>query len=457
MLKRVLNLLDGWKQVFVQERTARRAIEQTIASVCVVGERPIARSIAVRQRSDRNWDAEYKLYSRAHWEAQDLFVPMLRDALAFYEGDLITVGGDDLRVPKTGKKIATAHWGKDPLSPHFRVNLQWGLRFLHGSLLVPLHAREKVGARAVPVWFEEVPPPKKPAKKAPEAEWEAYRKAKRERRLAQAAVLMLRRLRAHLDTAGATDKTLLGAFDGTYCNKVVFGAELERTKVVARARKDASLCFPSRDSSRRVYDPHTFTPDQIRQETKRRWQKRRIFHGGQWREVRYKQVRNVLWRGGAGRRLLRLIVVAPTPYRRTKKGRLMYRQPAYLLTTDLDRPVEVLLQAYFDRWQVEVAHRELKSTLGLGQAQVRSTMSVPRQPALVAATYSALHLAALQEYGAGRPASLGPLPKWQREKTRASCLDLIRQVRKEVVEGYCFPPGFDLTITAESILAASST
>lgn len=173
--------------------------------------------------------------------------------------------------------------------------------------------------------------------------------------------------------------------------------------------------------------------------------------------MRYKQVSGVLWRGGCGRRPLRLLVVAPTPYRRTKTGRLLYRQPAYLLSTDPKRSSQQLLQAYFDRWQVEVAHREMKDTFGVGEAQVRSALSVPRQPALSAATYSALHLAALEDYGPRRPECLGPLPKWQREKTRPSCLDLIRQVRKEVIEGYQFPPGIDLQITATSILAAAAT
>jgi hypothetical protein len=457
MLDTVLQLLEGWKQVFAQERTALRAIEQAIASVCVVGRRPIARSIAVRQDEGAVLDADYKLFSRAPWEAQDLFIPVLERALAFFDSDLVAVGGDDTRVRKTGKKIRSAHWGRDPLSPHFHPNLQWGLRFLHGALLVPMHARAEVAARALPIWFEEVPPPQKPGRYASPEQRAAYRAAKRERRLAKAAVAMLGRLRDELDEAGAADKQLLGVFDGSYCNKVVFRAELERTHVVARARKDASLCFPYKGGGRRVYDPNTFTPEQVLKDPKRRWIKVTIFHGGAWREVRYKQVSGVLWRGGAGRRPLRLLVVAPTPYRRTKKGRLMYRQPAYLLSTDPKRSSQQLLQAYFDRWQVEVAHREMKDTFGVGEAEVRSELSVPRQPALQAATYSALHLAALEAYGPGRPECLGPLPKWQREKTRPSCLDLIRQVRKEVVEGYRFPPGIDLRITAESILAAAAT
>ena len=459
MLDRVLHLLEGWKPAFAQERTAERAIEQSISSMCVVGRRPIARSIAVRQRdySDCSWAADYKLFSRAPWEAQDLFVPILQGALALCDSDVVVVGGDDTRVRKTGKKIRTAHWGRDPLSPHFHVNLQWGLRFLHAALLVPLHTRAEVAARALPVWFEEIPPPRKPGKNASADERAAYRRAKRERRLARAAVAMLQRLRAELDEAGAADRQLLGVFDGSYANKVVFTPQLERTHVVARVRKDASLCFPCKGGGRRVYDPNTFTPEDVRLNPKRRWITISVLHGGQWRQVRYKQVSGVLWRGGAGRRPLRLLVVAPTPYRRTKTGRWMYRKPAYLLTTDPKRSSQQVLQAYFDRWQLEVAHREMKDTFGVGDAQVRSELSVPRQPALQVATYSALHLAALEAYGPRRPECFGPLPKWQREKTRPSCVDLIRQVRKQVVEGYRFPPGIDLQITAASILAAAAT
>lgn len=457
MLDNVLQLLEGWKAVFAQERTAERAIEQTIASMCVVGRRPIARSIAVREGDNGSFTADYKLFSRAAWDAQQVFVPMLGDALSFCAGNFVAVGCDDTRIRKTGKKIRTAHWGKDPLSPHFHINLQWGLRFVHGALLVPLHARSAVAARALPVWFEEVPPPRKPGKKASDEERAAYRAAKREKRLARAAVAMLERLRSELDAAGGADKQMLGVFDGSYCNKVVFRAELERTHVVARARKDASLCFAFKGAGRRVYDPVTFTPKDVEQDPQQQWMKASIFHGGMWREVRYKQVSEVLWRGGCGRRPLRLLVVAPTPYRKTKTGRLLYRQPAYLLTTDLTRSSQQLLQAYFDRWQVEVAHREMKDTFGVGEAQVRSELSVPRQPALQVATYSALHLAALKAYGTGRPESLGPLPKWQREKTRPSCLDLIRQVRKEVVERAGLGPNYDLQITAASILAAAAT
>jgi hypothetical protein len=125
------------------------------------------------------------------------------------------------------------------------------------------------------------------------------------------------------------------------------------------------------------------------------------------------------------------------------------------LTTDTETEGRELIQIYFDRWQVEVAHKELKDNFGLGQAQVRVAASVARQPVLQVATYSAMHLAALKVYGVGRPEEFGPLPRYQRDKSRASCQEMIRQIRKEVVNKAEELP-IELRISEKSILAAAT-
>jgi hypothetical protein len=81
-----------------------------------------------------------------------------------------------------------------------------------------------------------------------------------------------------------------------------------------------------------------------------------------------------------------------------------------------------------------VNHREEKDTLGVGQAQLRSRQSVPRQPALVVAAYSALLLAGILAFGPDRGAAYPQLPKWRRGAKRPSCLDLITVLRKEMVD-----------------------
>lgn len=165
----------------------------------------------------------------------------------------------------------------------------------------------------------------------------------------------------------------------------------------------------------------------------------------------------LLWSGGAGQRPLRLLVVAPTPYSTRRSGKRYYRLPAYLLTTDLESEARPVLQIYFDRWQIEVNHREEKDTLGVGQAQLWNADAVPKQPVLAVAAYSALLLAGLLAFGADRGAAFAPLPKWRRHAHRPSCLDLINVLRQDVVEHPEVMAEFDFAPTNMGLTHAAAT
>src|SRR3954467_12559429 len=314
----------------------------------------------------------------------------------------VPVALDDTRLQKTGKRIPTAFYQRDPLSPPFHVNLQWGLRFLQASLLLPLYRKHKVNARAVPVRFVAAPSLKRPGTRADQLTQQRYREQRKQQNLSQQAVRLLVGLRASLDQAGARRKALLIAGDGSFCNRTLFRTPLDRIELLCRTRADVRLCAPAPPGSRRTYDQEKFTPEQVRHDEAVLWQSVKWWHGGKRRQLRYKEVGNLLWQSGAGTRRLRLLVVAPIPYRRTKRSRLYYRRSAFLLTTDQTTPARELLQVYLDRWEIEVNHRDEKTTLGVGQAQVWSRKSVARQPALVVAAYSVLLLASLEAYGATR-------------------------------------------------------
>jgi hypothetical protein len=330
--------------------------------------------------------------------------------------------------------IKQAFFQRDPLSPPFHVNLILGLRFLQASLLVPLHKRSSVGTRALPIRFQEASRVKKPGRKGSAEEWKQYRIASRLHNLSQQFVTMAKDLRQALDNSEAAMKTLLLAVDGSFCNRTVFALVLKGVEIIARARKDAVLCFRAAIGSHRFYDVNKFTPEQVREDESIPWKETKIFYGGKRRRVRYKLLSNLFWQGGARKRTLRLLVVAPTPYRKRKSTRLYYRQPAYLLTTDLKGHAHTLLQIYFDRWQIEVNHREEKDTLGIGQAQLWNFFSVPKQPVLAVASYSALLLASLLAFGEERGSAYAPLPRWRRKARRPSCLDLVTLLRKEMAE-----------------------
>ena len=72
-----------------------------------------------------------------------LFQPVLEKALPFCSGRYVAAAVDDTRLHKTGRHIQSAFYQRDPLSPKFRFNLMFGLRFLQISLLVPLYRKQK--------------------------------------------------------------------------------------------------------------------------------------------------------------------------------------------------------------------------------------------------------------------------------------------------------------------------
>jgi hypothetical protein len=290
----------------------------------------------------------------------------------------------------------------------------------------------EVPPRSLPVRFLEVPAIKKPGKKASPEQILTYRQAVKVHNLSRSSVALLQELRQSADAAGLSARTILAVGDGSFCNRTLFRQPLDRIEILARARRDCRLCLAAAPGRRRFYSTEQFTPEQIRQQESVPWQRTPIFHGGQWRETRYKEVAPVYWRNGGAKRALRLLVVAPVPYASGKGKRKYYGEPAFLLTTDLHSPAAVLLQAYFDRWQIEVNHREIKDTLGIGQAQLSNPRSVPRQPAMLVAAYSALLLAGIEVFGDSRSAAFPALPKWRRNARRPSCLDLVTLLRQAV-------------------------
>ena len=433
LLDAFLEILRAWTPAFAQSRSAERAVNQALGALLALGRRTLSRSLWALGRQHQDWSADYKLHSRAKWKTQDLFHPILQQAARFCDDSLLVVAMDDTRIRKTGRKILTAFYQRDPLSPKFRFNLMWGLRFLHFSLLVPVYrSHAEVPPRSLPVRFLEVPALKKPGKKASAEEIQAHQQAVKQHNLSRSSVALLQDLRASADAAGLRSRTILAVGDAGFCNRTLFRQPLDRIQILARTRRDCRLCHAAAPGGLRFYSAELFTPDQIRQREAVPWQHTRIFHGGQWRDVRYKEISSIYWRSGGAKRPLRLLVVAPVPYPSGKGKRKYYRDPAFLLTTDLHRSAAVLLQAYFDRWQIEVNHREIKDTLGIGQAQLRNSRSVPRQPALLVAAYSALLLAGLQVFGDRRPEAFSALPKWRRNARRPSCLDLVTLLRQEV-------------------------
>jgi hypothetical protein len=158
----------------------------------------------------------------------------------------------------------------------------------------------------------------------------------------------------------------------------------------------------------------------------------RCFAAGEEREIPLKILRTVYWRKAGPDMPLLLLVIKPLGYRLRKGSKLLYRQPAFLICTDLQLDLKTLLQAYIDRWQIECNHRDEKSLIGTAQGQVWNPLAVTRLPQFQVAIYSLLLLASILTYGFQRTGAYLPLPLWRRKSTRPSTLDLLNLLRDQI-------------------------
>ena len=278
---------EGWASVFAQRRTLVRAIGLSVGGLCALGRRTVSRAICALGRQHEDWSADYKLFSRSEWKEEELFDPVLRDWLGRYRTGPVPVALDDTGVRRSGRKISTAFWQRDPLSPAFHVNLQWGQRFMQASVIYPHYRDTEHGPRAMPVRFMECPVVKKPGKRATKEERAAWREARRRWNLSVQGARVIEGLRARFDALGAGDRPLWAAVDGSLCNRNILRNLPPGVELIGRCRKDARLCMPAPVGSRRTYDAHPFTPEQVRGDESRPWKKARVYYGGRRRGNRH--------------------------------------------------------------------------------------------------------------------------------------------------------------------------
>jgi hypothetical protein len=437
LLNAFLEISNELGPMFSQQRSARRATRLLLSNLLCLGKHWLTRILCVTERDQRDWSADYRIFSRSPWEAQNLFKPVVRRSLDYLQKDeFICVAGDETKLQRQGRKVKRSRWMRDPLSPPFQVNFIKGIRIIQFAVILPLHRIAGVTARSIPLLFEPVESLEKPKRKASAKEKAAYKKAKSKNTMCDQSVEHMRSLRKAFDAAGAFARTILFTLDGGFCNHKVFKAELQRCFVLARCRKDAKLCFAAKDPAhpRKKYAQEKFTPESIRKDQSIPYQSGMFFIGGKKRPIRYKQLPHVLWQRGAGVKPLRLIILAPIPYHLSLQSKANYREPAYLLTDANDLNIHKLIQAYIDRWEIEVNHRDEKQHLGVGDPQVWNDSSVDRFPAFIVASYAFLLLASLQAYGPKRTDEYLRPPIWQRRRTRPSCLDLLAMLRKQAIE-----------------------
>ena len=427
---------------FGQQRIWQRARRLSLSQLACLGRHTLSNLLCACGRQFQDWSADYRVFSKDRWQAQRLFGPVVQGVLDLLpSASAFVIAVDDTLLRKSGKKTPGVAYRRDPLGPPFQRNFIRAQRFLQLSAMLPAGDDSAGPARAIPVRYDHVPPVPKPKRSADEEQWKAYRQQRRKQNLSTAAVEALTQTRWQLDQKHhAQHRQLIVCADGSYTNKTVLKGLPLRTTLIGRVRKDAKLFSPPRDEdqpargAKRKYGQPTPSPEALRQDDSTPWREVTAFAAGKLHNFRVKTIGPVLWKKAGYDRPLRLVVIAPVSYRLRKGSRLLYRQPAYLICTDVDLPLQQILQNYLWRWDIEVNHRDEKQIIGVGQAQVRSAQSVDRHPAFAVASYAMLLLSAARAFGIDAVQAKLPPPKWRagRKKQRVTTPELIQQLRSEV-------------------------
>ena len=428
-------LFDQTKPAFVQERTFERARTLAMSSLVGLGRRTVSGMLCASAQQFTDWSAAYRLFEQQRFDAKALFAPIRREVVErLGPEEPLVVMMDDTLMRKRGRKIHGTGWKRDPLGPAFCKNFVWGQRFLQVSAALPDPATVGL-ARGIPIDITHAPSPAKPGKKASEEAWKEYRVQQQAMKVSSVGAERITELREQLDRDDA-GRRLIISVDGGFTNRTVFRNLPHNTVAIGRIRKDAKLFLPPADESiprrgrRRWYGVSLPTPEQIRQDAAIPWETVTAFAAGKTHSFEVKTVAPVRWLG-TGATDVRVVVVRPLAYRPRKGAHLLYRNPAYLLCTDPNLPLDSLLQSYLWRWEVELNFRDEKTVMGVGEAQVRTKAAVEAVPAFIVAAYAFLLLAGTEN---NKSELLLPKPKWRATASpgRLSTASMIGMFRSQL-------------------------
>jgi hypothetical protein len=272
------------------------------------------------------------------------------------------------------------------------VGIHRAQRFLHLGLLLP---RTPTGySRALPLrWLPAFPAKAVPARTPPRKAWAAARDA-------------LVWLRAELDAAGRADQWLLGVGDGAYSSADLVASLPARTSLLARCAKNrARVQLPPAPSGRRgaprKYGERARTPAAWL-DAHDGWQHASVAVRGRRIPLTYRVAGPFLVQRAPGQPLFLLVVRGVAGAKRWRR-----REPSFFLVTAvpdgdgwaLPLPAAELLAWAWQRWELEVCHRELKAGFGLGEIQCWNATVTAVATQWQAWCYAVLVLAGVRPWG----------------------------------------------------------
>ena len=435
----LFTLLEAHRPACRQERPFQRLVALALGAVCALGRHTITQLLIVLGLTEADWSGFYRLFNVPRLDYDRLCQCFLRQTVEHVPtAQPYVVALDGVQIARQSRTMPGTSWLKDPHTPPFFPGIHRAQRVVAVAWLVPRSAAGD--SRAIPVRVETACGEKavRPAGMEARTEWAA-------------GLAGLHGVRAQLDAAGRPEQLLLAIADGHYSNQHVWQGLPERTVLLARcARNRALYALPAPRSGRgrpRKYGERAPTPAAWLAE-RTGWRRVEVLVRGRVIPLTYRVEGPYLVKG-APEQPLYLLVVRGVAKRSRRQKR---RAPAFFLVTAVAHagtwvwplPAAELLAWAWQRWEVEVTHREYKSGFGVGEAQCWSPAAALLTVQWAVWVYSLLVLTGYRVWGLG-PGTVRPPGRWWAGSRRWSLGRLVQALRHELWTVGEFRPAWSRT------------
>jgi hypothetical protein len=398
----LLAWFDRVEGVTHQARTWQRLVLLTIGYLLTLGRHTTAQLLVTLTAGQGDWTAWYRLFSQRRIEPAAMARVVLRAWLALYPAAApCVVAVDATQLPRSSRRMPGVGFTLALRTPPWKrgIHLAQRLAIVSGlvprsasgdSRCVPLRSRCLRSAKTVPIG--DVP----------------------EQTEAVAAAALVSMVRTELDTVGEADRPLLVLGDAAYATRPFLTGLPARCWVLVRCAKNRALFglppapAPGQRGRPRLYGTRWATPAAL-VHVGRTDPVVAVPVRGATLSLRVKVLGPCLVRGLPHQPLMLLLVPGRRVARRTTTH---WYPPHFFLVTavptasgswGLPLPLVDLLAWAWQRWEVEVMHRELKSRFGLGEQQQWSRDGAALVLAWVLCVYALLILTACHCWGTGPP------------------------------------------------------
>jgi hypothetical protein len=362
LLTELMILLNKCKEKYGQERVFNRALALVMAELFAFGRHTITQLLLTLGLVDEDWSAWYRVFSQQRFDEEETASVMLTEMLdEVDEAEPLVVGEDGFHVPRCSGKMPGTGWMRGLNTARFKPGIQRGQRFVEGSWLTPI---VNGYSRAIPIRCLSA----FTVKSVPSENDEPRTEVK-------AGLAFLQWTREQMDAAGREGQTLLTLNDGSYDTLEFWPGLPERTIGVVRTARNRCLYeLPAADAhgnckyGDKAPAPHSWLKE------RKGFAYQEVMVRGRRRRMRYR-VEGPFVRDGLPDIPLMLIVIGGG--KRPSGSRRQNYKPCFFLVSavqvdgmwSLPLPIADLLAWLWQRWELEVAHRQMKTGMGLGEKQ----------------------------------------------------------------------------------------